>query len=162
MTQKLEDKIAKNKFALFKQMNTKEQSLKFESKDLKLHIRLFSQLYIFTQIRGGNMGKFFSPETLKNPPALSKNGEIRSGNKAELIKCIETLAMTTILKVSGVVLEGKLLVNMGKPSKNQTFEDYNSAVFHLQVKKHGRDYSTERIDVVFDMYKHESSKAATR
>ena len=55
VTQKLEDTIGKNKLALFKQSNTKGQSSKSESKDLKLHIRLFSQLYISTRIRGRNM-----------------------------------------------------------------------------------------------------------
>ena len=90
VTQKLEDTITKNKLALFKQSNTKGQPSKSKSKDLKLHIRLFSQLYISTQIRGGNMDEFFSHKTLKNPPALSKNGKMRSGNKAELIQCIET------------------------------------------------------------------------
>ena len=51
---------------------------------------------------------------------------------------------------------------MRKPSKNQAFKDYSSEVFCSQVKKHRRDYSTERVDVVFDTYKHESLKAATR
>ena len=63
VTQKVEDTITKNKLALFKQSNTKGQSSKSESKDLKLHIRLFSQLYMPTQIRGGGMDKFFSHET---------------------------------------------------------------------------------------------------
>ena len=52
VTQKLEDIVTKNKFAFFKQSNSKGQSSKSESKDLKLHILLFSQLYISTQIRG--------------------------------------------------------------------------------------------------------------
>ena len=99
------------------------------------------------------MDEFFSHEALKNPPALSKNGAMRSGNKAELIKCIKTPAKATPLKVSGAVLEGSVLVNMGKPSKNQTFKDYTSEVFRSQVKKHVQDYSAERIDVVFDTYK---------
>ena len=114
--QKLVDTITKSKFTLFKQSNTEGQSSKSESKNLKLHIRLFSQLYILTQMRGGNMGKFFSHETLNNPPALPKNVEIQSGNKAELINCIKTPATATPSKVSGAVLEGRVLVNMGKPS----------------------------------------------
>ena len=69
---------------------------------------------------------------------------MRSGNKAELIKCIEKPATTTPPKVSGAEL-GSVLVNMGKPSKNQTFKDYSSEVFRSQVKKHGQDYSAERI-----------------
>ena len=32
----------------------------------------------------------------------------------------------------------------------------------MEVKNHRQDYSAERIDVVFDAYKHESLKAATR
>ena len=70
--------------------------------------------------------------------------------------------MATSPKVSGAVLEGSALVNMRKPSKNPTFKDYSSEVFHSQVKKHGQDYSAESIDVVFDTYKHESLKAAMR
>ena len=162
VTQKLEDTITKNKLALFKQPKTKRQFSKSESKDSKLHSRLFSQLYISTQIRGGNMDEIFSHKTLKNPPALSKNGEMQSGNKAELIKCIKTPATATPPKVSGTVLEGSVLVNMEKPSKSQTFKDYSSKVFRLQVKKHKQDYSTERIHVVFGTYKHESLKAAMR
>ena len=73
VTQKLEDTATKNKFAFFKQSNSKGQSSKSESKDLKLHIRLFSQLYISTQIRGGNIDEFFSHKTLKNRLVLSKN-----------------------------------------------------------------------------------------
>ena len=48
------------------------------------------------------------------------------------------------------------------PSKNQTFKHYSSEVFHSQIKKHRQNYSAERIDVVFDTYKHESLRAATR
>ena len=60
---------------------------------------------------------------------------MRSGNKAELIKCIETTATATPPKVSGAVFEGSVFVNMQKLSKNQTLKDYSSEVFRLQVKK---------------------------
>ena len=102
---------------------------------------------------------------MKKPPALSKNVEMQSGNKAELIKCIETPATAIPPNVSGAVLERSVLVNMGKPSKCQTFKDFprfSSEIFCSQVKKHRQDSSAERIDVVFDTYKHESSKAAMR
>ena len=56
----------------------------------------------------------------------------------------------------------KHLSQHGKPNKNQTFKDYSSKVFRLHVKKHRQDYYAERIDVVFDTYKHESLKAAVR
>ena len=63
--------IKTNKLPTFKSSNTKGQSsANSQSKDLKQHIRLFSQMNISTQIRGGNMHEFFSHETLQYPPAL--------------------------------------------------------------------------------------------
>ena len=59
-----------------------------------MHVRLFSQMYISTQIRGGNMEEFFSHETLQYPPALARSGEMRSGNKSDLVKCIQPLSYT--------------------------------------------------------------------
>ena len=41
-TQKLKDTKKKNKFTTFKESNTKGQSGKRESKELALHVRLFS------------------------------------------------------------------------------------------------------------------------
>ena len=68
------------------------------------------------------MDEPFSYETLKNLPALLMYREMQSGNKAELIKYLKTPATATAPKVSGAVLEGSILVNMGsqmktKPSK---------------------------------------------
>ena len=68
------------------------------------------------------MDGLFSYETLKYLTALLIYGEIQSGNKAELIKHLKTPATAISPKVSGAVLEGSILVNMGsqvkiKPSK---------------------------------------------
>ena len=76
-TKGLHDSITKNKLPLFKLTKTRRQSSnRTESKELKLHARLFSQVYISTQIRGGDMDQFFSHETLKYPPAVTKCGEM--------------------------------------------------------------------------------------
>ena len=45
---RLDDPIKKNILPTFKASNTKSQ-------ELKMHVRLFSQMYLSTQIRGGNM-----------------------------------------------------------------------------------------------------------
>ena len=93
--------------------------------ELKLHVRHFSQMYISTQIRGGDMNEFFSHETLNIPPSLSKNEEMRSGTKADLLKCfnLETFNdfQTKPPKVDAACLEGSVLVNMTKQKKNQIF-----------------------------------------
>ena len=69
---RLDDPIKKNKLLTFKASNTKGPSAKTESQELKMHMRLFSQMYISTLIRGGNMEEFFSHETLQYPHSLGK------------------------------------------------------------------------------------------
>ena len=60
------------------------------------------------------------------------------------------------------VLEGSVLVNMGKPRKYQSFTDYCSEVFTSQLKKDCREYSSERTDLFFNTYKQKSLKGDTR
>ena len=136
---RLDDPIKKNKLPTFKASNTKGRSAKTESQELKMHVRLFSQTYISTKIRGRNMEEFFSHETLQYPPALARSGEMHSGNKSDLVKCIQPLSYTETVsnqpKVPAVVLEGSVLVNLAKPKKNQSFKDYATDVFYPQIRK---------------------------
>ena len=88
-TVQLDSPIKKNKLPLFKISAIKDQSTKSESKELKIHIRLFSEMYISTKLEGEILKEFFSHETLQYPPSLSKCDEIRSGNKSDLVKYIE-------------------------------------------------------------------------
>ena len=84
--------IKKNKLPTFKTSNMKGRSQ--ESQELKMYVQLFSDLYISTQIRGRKMEEFFSHETLQYPPGLGKSCEMRSGNKSDLVKCIQPLSYT--------------------------------------------------------------------
>ena len=101
-------------------------------------------MYIATQIRGGDMNEFFSHDTLKHPPSLSKYGQMRSGNKSDLIGCIEevpnVLSRTEALAVEAAVLEGSVLVNMEKAKKNQSFQTYASDEFKSHITKYEREY----------------------
>ena len=69
------------------------------------------------------MDEFFSYETLSYPPTLSKNTEMRSGEKSQLAQFLDQLSnnQVQIPKVLAGVLKGSVLVNMLKPKKNQTF-----------------------------------------
>ena len=69
----------------------------------KNQFQLFSQLYISTQTRGGDIGEFFSYECLPYPPALSKGGIMRTGEKADLLPCLKKL-IPTRSSVAGVAL----------------------------------------------------------
>ena len=96
---------------------------KAETKELKMHIR-FSQMYIAAQVRGADLNEFFSHETLPYPPALSKSGDMQSGNKSLLLSCIKPLEnVPTIPQVDGAVLEGSMIANTTKPKKNQNLSE---------------------------------------
>lgn len=75
----------------FKVANTNGQSPKHLLNELKIHVRLFLQTYISTQIRNCKMSEFFSYETQKHPLALLKCSQMRSGNKSDLVNCIEEI-----------------------------------------------------------------------
>ena len=139
---RLDDPIKKNKLPSFK------ASAKTESQELKMHVQLFSQTYISTKIRGRNMEEFFSHETLQYPPALARRGEMRFGNKSDLVKFIQPLSYTETVsnhpKVPAVVLEGLVLVNLAKPKKNQSFKDYATDVFNPQIQKQMNEYSARK------------------
>ena len=163
-TKGLRDPITKNKLPLFKSTNTRGQSSsRTEFKGLKVKVRLFSQMYISTQIRGVDMDQFFSHETLKYPPALTKCGEMRSGEKSDLLKYLQlTPPQSHLGNVSAAALEGSVLVNMIKPKKNKTFGDYCSEMLIPQLQKYTREYDAQRIEVVFDTYKQVSLKLSAR
>ena len=57
-TIQLDNPIKKTKVIFLKVSATKGQSTKSMSKELKIHIRLFSQIYISTQIREETLKRF--------------------------------------------------------------------------------------------------------
>ena len=134
-----------------------------EIKEMKLQVRLFPQMYIFTQIRGGDMDQFFSHKTLKYPPALTKCGDLRHGEKSDLLKCLQpTPPKSHLPSVFAAALEEFVLANMMKLKKNHTFVDYCSEMLNLQLQHYTREYDAQRIDVVFDTYKQVNLKSSAR
>ena len=110
------------------------------------------------------MDEFFSHETLSYPPTLSKNTEMRSGDKSQLAQYLDQLSnnQVQIPKVLAGVLEGSVLVNMLKPKKNQTFEGYCIDTVKPTIQKYVTEYNAQRMDIVFNTYKKDSLKSQTR
>ena len=110
------------------------------------------------------MDEFFSYETLSYPPALSKNTAMRSGDKSQLVKCLDQLSNNKVQvpKVLAGVLEGSVLVNMLKLKKNRTFEAYCIDTVKPAIQKYVTEYNAQRMDIVFDTYKKDSLKSQTR
>jgi len=156
--------IKKNKLQLFStaSKSSRQATSRAEKKDLQKDVKLFAQLYISTQVRGGDIQELFNHETRKEPPALAKDGEIRGGVKADLLSCLKSEITTTQVepKVEATVLEGSVLVNIATPGKAKTFYDYASNVFFPMVRSELK--KVERVDVVFDTYKADSIKSTAR
>jgi len=87
---------------------------------------------------------------------------MRHGIKSDLLSCLpaQSTVVTSQPHVQCVILDGAALVQMLKPSHNVTFSEYASSF----RQKHVQPYLDHafRVDVVFDVYKADSLKAATR
>ena len=61
------------------------------------------------------MLEFFRHESWQYPPIMAKGDEMRSGTKADLVKCIISASITSTIdaqpKATGAVLKGSPLVN---------------------------------------------------
>ncbi|XP_078492496.1 uncharacterized protein LOC144748319 [Ciona intestinalis] len=159
----ISDPIPKNKFPLFSCPPMKSStSTKLEINTLKKNCQLFSQLYISCQVREGNLAEFFQHENNSCPPALSKNEEIRSGSKADLVTCLEIIVPSSTEKpnVDAVIIDGAAVINMLKPMNSKTFGEYAKDVYLPFIERQLKDAS--RVDVVWDVYIANSLKASTR
>ena len=161
-----EEPIKKNKIQLFRHQNKKYENIR-PSQETKDQLHLISQLFVATQVRGGDMGEFFKHETLVHPPTHTKSGQLRSGEKAEILPRLKSLISDSATTVSmplvdGAVLEGSVLANQLKPGKNQSFSHYGQEVFLPFIRRYQQRSKASRVDVVFDTYPLISLKNTTR
>ena len=129
---------------------------------LKQDLALFSRLYISCQTRDGNLEEFFKFENQPWPPSLSETGQLRGGQKADLIKCLPNSSSQCTIQptIDAAILDGAVIVQMLKPGTAQTFEDYFSYVFAPYIARQLE--TVQRVDVVWDVYHEDSLKRCTR
>ena len=163
-TTPITEPITKNKLSLFNNSYENVQS-KDKSKILQLKndCSLFSRLYIACQNRDGNLEEFFKHENQPWPPSLADKGELRKGQKSDLVKCLEAL-QTNITNeapvVESVVVDGAVAVQMLKPGTARTFQEYIDTVFKPYVLKQLEH--VKRVDIVWNVYREDSLKTGTR
>lgn len=125
----LSETIPRNKLSIFNspKVQTKQQK---RVTSLKNDVNLFSRLFIACQNRDGNIEEFLRHENQSSPPSLSQNNELRSGNKAELLKQLESIdeaiSSCESPQTKVTVLDEAAIINGLKPESNATFEDYAS------------------------------------
>ena len=130
--------------------------------DLRCDNKLFSEMYVSTHIRQGDMGEFFAHENSPYPPSLSINGSMRLGNKSDLVSCLieHCQLCPTAPHVTAKVFDGGAVIHMLRPAGSKTLKDYATDILipYIQVQL----YSCQRIDIVWDTYEAHSLKEGTR
>ena len=155
--------IKKNQDVIFAKKPAQNQNLQ-QIKTLKTDVALFSRLFIASQSRSADIDDFFRYENQGIPPALSLNGELRSGHKAEFLKLLadkfpnSCFTETPISKCH--IIDGAALVNIYRPVASMSFQEYanNMIIRRLEFLLE----SSSRIDLVFDVYLDTSLKNTAR
>uniref|UniRef100_UPI00358F05C7 uncharacterized protein n=1 Tax=Myxine glutinosa TaxID=7769 RepID=UPI00358F05C7 len=158
----LNDVIKRNKLPLFSSIKVKAaQKSKQQVASAKSDSELFSRLYIACQTRDGGLEQFFKHENSAHPPALSQDGQLRFGSKADLLQPLEQLVETKSdpPQVSSVILDGAVIVQMLSPGQTKTFLDYATKVFIPYIMSQLQHRS--RLDLVWDRYAKSGSLKAT-
>ena len=143
---------------------------KNKTQEIKAELNLFSELYVATQVLGGDMDEFFCHETLSYPPSLSTSGSSRSGEKSGMLSNLKGLVRSNteleayhdIPIVDAIVVDGPVVVNQITPKKNQIFSKYAEDVLYPYLVKYQSRANANRLDVVFDTYPEISLKGVTR
>ena len=161
-TKSIYDTIHRNKLPLFSTPASKASKGKQQLNSLKCDVELFSRLYIGCQTRDGNLDEFFRHENQACPPSLSAAGKLHLGTKSDMLECLGGLseAQSEAPKVTNVVIDGAVLVQMLKPSAAETFEEYAHQVFIPYISEQFRHVS--RLNLVWDSYVVDSLKATAR
>ena len=118
-TKPIKKPLRKNKLHVFVQQRKAQKS---SLTILRNGYSLFSRLYIACQTRKGDLPEFFRHENQPTPPSLSKMGDIRTGKKAGLLKCLERSPLG-----SGNADEKEILVD----ETNNT--DYEETFDHVSM-----------------------------
>ncbi|KAK3737069.1 hypothetical protein QZH41_013876, partial [Actinostola sp. cb2023] len=157
------DTIKKNNLPMLRTSRKKTTSKQKEKIGLlKDDCALFSRLFIACQSRDGNLEEFFKFENQPWPPSLSQMGELRGGQKSDLVKCLQSVVTpaTEQPTLDAIILDGAVIVQMLNPGTVRTFEEYCETVFGPYIARHIQ--SVKRVDLVFDDYQEDSLKKAAR
>ena len=159
----IQESIKKNSLPLFKRPKPKVASkARQQVTGLKSDCSLFSQLCIASKYRDGDLDDFFAHENHPWPPALSDNGKLYlPSQKSDLLCLLLTESQPeppTSFQVK--IFDGAAVVHSLQTSSAATFGDYGDNVFLPWTKQQLQD--CDRIDIVWDTYKTDSIKEATR
>ena len=77
----------------------------------KEDMHLLGQLYMTMHVREGNSDRLFEVENADCPPSLSKHGVLRSGQKSDLLSCLEVDCPSDFDDVDAKLIDGAHVVH---------------------------------------------------
>lgn len=159
----IDDVISRNKLPLF---NSPKKVVKSNVNgmiaELKNDCHLFSQLYIASQRREGDLDNFFCHENRAFPPAITNNGKMRQGAKSDLFLSLEKVSPAVHLgpQVETKVFDEAAVAHLLPGHSARNFYEYCQNISIPYFEGQLRD--TSRVDIVWDTYYPDSLKSATR
>ena len=78
---------------------------------MKDDLHLLGQLYISLQVMEGNADSLLEVENTDVQLSLSKHGDLRSGQKSDLVSCLETNSILNFDEAEVELIDGASLVN---------------------------------------------------
>jgi hypothetical protein len=162
-TKSIHDPIPKNNLKL---MKTKVKKVKTKEgvkvQTLKNNVELFGSAVIALSKRQCDLKEFFKHEAQKWSPAISDLGDLLPAkNKSDVISCIvpeDQRAPPDLFDT--IVIDGAAMVHFLSSGLATTFTEYFDQIvlaYLLQLL-----LTTDRLDLVFDLYKKNSLKSFTR
>ena len=125
----------------------------------KEDMHLLGQLYITMHVREGNGDRLFEVEIADCPPSLSKHCVLGSGQKSDLLSCLEIGCPSDFDEADAQLMYGAHMVHFSDASI-KSFRDYadNKVIPYVERPL----ANTKRVDVIWDRYLPDSLKATTR
>ena len=113
-------------------------------------------------VNEGNSDRLFEVKNADCPPSPSKHGVLRSGQKSDLLSCLEVDCPSDFDEADAKLINGAHVVHFLRPDASiKSFRDYADKKVILYVER--QLANTKRVDVIWDQrYLPDSLKATTR
>ncbi|KAE8742640.1 hypothetical protein FOCC_FOCC011820 [Frankliniella occidentalis] len=156
--------MKKNNFDIFRARKKRVMGVPVSIKALEADIYLFSRLYMSMNRQRLDPHEFFQYENQLFPPCLSKDGGLYPHNKAELVPILERKGATVSGSITAGVLiyDGAAIVHIIRPRLVKTFSEYGKNNIMKHIGEEIRQFSAQRVDLVWDLYFENSMKKIVR
>ena len=91
----------------------------------KEDMHLLGQIYMTMHVKEGTSDRLFEVENADCPISLSKHGVLRSGQKSDLLSCLEVDRPSDVDEADAKLIDGAHMVHfLRSDASNKSFRDY--------------------------------------